>query len=83
MDRMKDRALKGRPILLHGVFGCPVRCPRKSVAAYYRAPLNCGEHGGDPDSVKFFHCAGLNDAICSPFRVPVPRLAAAQAAKMK
>jgi pyruvate,orthophosphate dikinase len=40
----------------------------------------CGEHGGDPDSVKFCHTLGLNYVSCSPFRVPVARLAAAQAA---
>ncbi len=40
----------------------------------------CGEHGGDPRSVKFFHRAGLNYVSCSPFRVPIARLAAAQAA---
>ena len=40
----------------------------------------CGEHGGDPDSVEFFYHAGLNYVSCSPFRVPVARLAAAQAA---
>jgi pyruvate,orthophosphate dikinase len=40
----------------------------------------CGEHGGDPDSVKFCHKAGLTYVSCSPFRVPVARLAAAQAA---
>jgi pyruvate,orthophosphate dikinase len=40
----------------------------------------CGEHGGDPDSVKFCHKVGLNYVSCSPFRVPVARLAAAQAA---
>jgi pyruvate,orthophosphate dikinase len=40
----------------------------------------CGEHGGDPDSVKFCHRAGLSYVSCSPFRVPVARLAAAQAA---
>ncbi len=40
----------------------------------------CGEHGGDPDSVKFCHKAGLSYVSCSPFRVPVARLAAAQAA---
>ncbi len=39
----------------------------------------CGEHGGDPDSVKFFHRMGLNYVSCSPFRVPIARLAAAQA----
>jgi pyruvate, orthophosphate dikinase len=40
----------------------------------------CGEHGGDPDSVKFCHQLGLNYVSCSPYRVPVARLAAAQAA---
>jgi pyruvate,orthophosphate dikinase len=39
----------------------------------------CGEHGGDPDSVKFCHRAGLSYVSCSPYRVPVARLAAAQA----
>jgi pyruvate, orthophosphate dikinase len=40
----------------------------------------CGEHGGDPDSVKFCHKIGLSYVSCSPYRVPVARLAAAQAA---
>jgi pyruvate,orthophosphate dikinase len=40
----------------------------------------CGEHGGDPDSVKFCHRIGLSYVSCSPYRVPVARLAAAQAA---
>ncbi|MBN2037605.1 MAG: pyruvate, phosphate dikinase [Chitinispirillaceae bacterium] len=40
----------------------------------------CGEHGGDPDSVKFCHKVGMNYVSCSPFRVPIARLAAAQAA---
>lgn len=40
----------------------------------------CGEHGGDPSSVEFCHNAGLNYVSCSPFRVPIARLAAAQAA---
>ena len=40
----------------------------------------CGEHGGDPDSVKFCHKIGLTYVSCSPYRVPVARLAAAQAA---
>ena len=40
----------------------------------------CGEHGGDPESVKFCHRLGLNYVSCSPFRVPIARLAAAQAA---
>jgi pyruvate,orthophosphate dikinase len=40
----------------------------------------CGEHGGDPRSVEFFHRAGLDYVSCSPYRVPIARLAAAQAA---
>jgi pyruvate,orthophosphate dikinase len=40
----------------------------------------CGEHGGDPDSIDFCHRAGLNYVSCSPFRVPIARLAAAHAA---
>ena len=40
----------------------------------------CGEHGGDPSSVEFFHNTGLDYVSCSPFRVPIARLAAAQAA---
>ncbi|NLE26132.1 MAG: pyruvate, phosphate dikinase, partial [Clostridiaceae bacterium] len=39
----------------------------------------CGEHGGEPSSVDFCHRAGLNYVSCSPFRVPIARLAAAQA----
>lgn len=40
----------------------------------------CGEHGGDPTSVEFCHRIGLDYVSCSPFRVPIARLAAAQAA---
>jgi pyruvate,orthophosphate dikinase len=40
----------------------------------------CGEHGGDPDSIRFCHDVGLDYVSCSPFRVPIARLAAAQAA---
>ena len=40
----------------------------------------CGEHGGDPSTVEFCHNVGLNYVSCSPFRVPIARLAAAQAA---
>ena len=39
----------------------------------------CGEHGGDPQSIKFCSKAGLNYVSCSPYRVPIARLAAAQA----
>ena len=40
----------------------------------------CGEHGGDPESIEFFHNAGLDYVSCSPFRVPIARIAAARAA---
>ena len=43
----------------------------------------CGEHGGDPASVAFCHEIGLDYVSCSPFRVPIARLAAAQAARGK
>jgi pyruvate,orthophosphate dikinase len=43
----------------------------------------CGEHGGDPESVMFCHRAGLNYVSCSPYRVPIARLAAAQAVLME
>jgi pyruvate, orthophosphate dikinase len=43
----------------------------------------CGEHGGDPDSIRFCHDSGLDYVSCSPFRVPIARLAAAQAALKK
>lgn len=39
----------------------------------------CGEHGGDPESIAFFHRVGLDYVSCSPYRVPIARLAAAQA----
>ena len=39
----------------------------------------CGEHGGNPSSIEFCHNVGLNYVSCSPFRVPLARLAAAQA----
>lgn len=42
----------------------------------------CGEHGGDPDSIEFFHKVGLDYVSCSPYRVPIARLAAARAALM-
>ena len=43
----------------------------------------CGEHGGDPASVMFCHRVGLNYVSCSPFRIPIARLAAAQVALLK
>ena len=43
----------------------------------------CGEHGGDPSSVEFCHRIGLDYVSCSPFRIPIARLAAAQATLRK
>ena len=43
----------------------------------------CGEHGGDPASIAFCHSVGLDYVSCSPFRVPIARLSAAQAAVRK
>ena len=40
----------------------------------------CGEHGGDPESIRFFHDSGLDYVSCSPFRLPIARVASAQAA---
>ena len=39
----------------------------------------CGEHGGEPDSIEFCHLLGLDYVSCSPYRVPIAKLAAAQA----
>ena len=51
----------------------------RSVRAHLKLGV-CGEHGGDPASIGFFHGIGLDYVSCSPYRVPVARLAAAQAA---
>ena len=51
----------------------------RSVNSKLKAGI-CGEHGGDPKSIEFCHAVGLNYVSCSPFRVPIARLAAAQAA---
>ncbi|MCC7291258.1 MAG: pyruvate, phosphate dikinase [Phycisphaerales bacterium] len=54
---------------------------RKGRAARKDLKLGvCGEHGGDPDSIHFFHAVGLDYVSCSPYRVPIARLVAAQAA---
>jgi len=54
---------------------------RKGRAARPNLKLGiCGEHGGDPASIRFFEKVGLDYVSCSPYRVPVARLAAAQAA---
>jgi len=53
----------------------------RSTRAHLKIGI-CGEHGGDPASVEFCHMIGLNYVSCSPFRVPIARLAAARAALM-
>ena len=56
-------------------------CVEKGLAANPDLEIGiCGEHGGEPSSVEFCHIIGLNYVSCSPFRVPIARLAAAQAA---
>lgn len=56
-------------------------CVEKAKAANKNIEIGiCGEHGGDPSSVEFCHQIGLNDVSCSPFRLPIAKLAAAQAA---
>src|SRR5690606_13092078 len=67
-----DRAGVGRLIALATAEGRAAR-PQLKVGV-------CGEHGGDPRSIAFFHELGLDYVSCSPFRVPVARLAAAHAA---
>ena len=67
--------------------------PRRSIILVYRMAVAkgrsarpslkcgiCGEHGGDPKSIQFFHSVPLHYVSCSPYRVPVAILAAAQAA---
>ena len=56
------------------------RAARKAKTGEHLKVGICGEHGGDPESVAFCHKAGLDYVSCSPFRVPIARLAAAQAA---
>jgi pyruvate,orthophosphate dikinase len=53
---------------------------RQATAKQHLKVGICGEHGGDPDSVKFCHKVGMDYVSCSPYRVPIARLAAAQAA---
>ena len=55
------------------------RAARKAKGEHLKVGI-CGEHGGDPESIAFCHQAGLDYVSCSPFRVPIARLAAAQAA---
>jgi pyruvate,orthophosphate dikinase len=56
------------------------RASRKSKTGEHLKVGICGEHGGDPESVAFCHKVGMDYVSCSPFRVPIARLAAAQAA---
>jgi pyruvate,orthophosphate dikinase len=56
------------------------RSSRKAKHGQHLKVGICGEHGGDPDSVHFCHGVGMDYVSCSPFRVPIARLAAAQAA---
>jgi pyruvate,orthophosphate dikinase len=67
-----DREGVGQLVAMGAVKGRTTR-PELSVGI-------CGEHGGEPSSIEFCHTAGLNYVSCSPFRVPIARLAAAHAA---
>ena len=67
-----DRAGVGRLVEMASAAGRAVR-PDLALGV-------CGEHGGDPDSIHFFHEIGLDYVSCSPFRVPVARLEAGRAA---
>lgn len=56
-------------------------CIEKARKVKQNFPIGiCGEHGGEPRSVEFCHRIGLDDVSCSPYRVPIARLAAAHAA---
>jgi pyruvate,orthophosphate dikinase len=70
--RTIDRAGVGKLVTMAVELGRKVR-PNLKIGV-------CGEHGGDPASIRFFHDAGLGYVSCSPYRVPIARLAAAQAA---
>ena len=57
-----------------------MRCPGKGRAVKDDLKIGiCGEHGGDPASIDFCYRSGLDYVSCSPFRIPIARLAAAQA----
>ena len=69
------------------ILGLTGECKRRTMTRYEKGDRNpklhigiCGEHGGDPSSVEFCNKIGLDYVSCSPFRVPIARLAAAQAA---
>ena len=79
--RASSRAIRSSPSIVDGV-GELVRIAAERGRAT-RADIKlgiCGEHGGDPDSIRSVTKSGLDYVSCSPFRVPIARLAAAQAA---
>jgi pyruvate,orthophosphate dikinase len=78
MDLLKDNPFE--KLDQTGVGQLIVMAAQKARAVKPAIKLGiCGEHGGEPSSVKFCHRAGLNYVSCSPYRVPLARLAAAQA----
>ena len=81
---MHEGLLKGSPLATfdtEGVGQLVRTAVERGRAAKERIKLGiCGEHGGDPVGIRFFHDVGLDYVSCSPFRVPVARLAAAHAA---
>ncbi len=83
-DYLKKKILPEDPFQsldVEGVGGLVSMGVRKGRAARPGLKIGvCGEHGGDPKSIAFFHEVGLDYVSCSPFRVPIARLAAAQAA---
>ena len=75
------RAIRSRSLDTTGVGQLVDMAVKKGRAAKKGLKCGiCGEHGGDPDSIVFCHKVGLDYVSCSPFRVPIARLAAAQAA---
>jgi pyruvate,orthophosphate dikinase len=82
-EYVERRLLPGDPfdsIDPDGVGGLVRIAVDKARSVKRRIPLGvCGEHGGDPASIAFFADAGLDYVSCSPYRVPIARLAAAQA----
>ena len=79
IDPFQSLDVKGVGQLIRGAIE-KGRAARKASANEHLKIGICGEHGGDPDSVMFCHEVGMDYVSCSPFRVPIARLAAAQAA---
>ena len=71
---------RARPVYVDLLPPCNAGCPAGENIQGWMAHVKVGEHGGDPDSISFFHDTGLDYVSCSPFRLPVARVAAAQAA---